>query len=97
MLIFRVEGGGGDQRKVTTLKTSEALVLGLVVASGHRRVVVVTREVTTPKMSEALVLGLVVASGHQRVVVASGHQRVVVASGHQRVVVATRERSQPGK
>ena len=29
MLVFRVEGGGGDQRKVTTLKTSEALVFGV--------------------------------------------------------------------
>ena len=29
MLVFRVEGGGGDQRKVTTPKTSEALVSGL--------------------------------------------------------------------
>ena len=50
LLVFRVEGGGGDQRKVTTPKTSEALVSGLVVvASGHRRVVGVTRERSQPR------------------------------------------------
>jgi len=29
LLVFRAEGGGGDQRKVTTPKMSEALVSGL--------------------------------------------------------------------
>ena len=45
LLVFRVEGGGGAQRKVTTPKTSKALVSGLgVVAGGFQRVVVTRKQ-----------------------------------------------------